>query len=146
MLDFLYMQGATLATGTTIDAEGNIEDRGAAEVLFPGGGADFLHVIVTSGAAQVDNTLRVELVGADDALLTSSLIVIGSTPTFSPATQAAMAGYQFVPVLLGKQTTAKRYYGIRTICAGTTPAFIINAWRSNQGLLIDDGKIGPTGT
>ncbi len=103
----------------------NVFDAGSAINLFGARGSDLAvvgHAVLT---ADDNPTLKVELLGADNAALTTNPTVIGSTGiiVYKPDGSTALASGDDVPFKLHavQQRVAKRYYGLMFTLGGTNP-------------------------
>ncbi len=79
-------------------------------------------VVNVSDVSGTGPTLAVEIVAADDAALTSNLVVVGR---YDPTITASMAAKNFYVHTSG--FPRKRYLGLRYTMGGTTPAATVTA-------------------
>jgi hypothetical protein len=97
----------------------NVNDQGSAKKVFEGTNARPLriagHYFTNSGT---NPTMRVQFVGADDAALTSNVLVLADTGVSEVLTAGQIRHFEIVPSF---QQTAKRFYGAIYIPGGTTP-------------------------
>lgn len=120
-----------VSTGTTISS--NVYDALVAKKLFAGStgrGPKLSIDIPASGVTLGTNpTFQAQLVGADNAALTTNPIVlgqIGPTRVLTAADFPAASGLHF-ELQVGEQLDAKRFYGISYVVGGTAVTFGVNA-------------------
>ena len=111
-------------SGTSAQLSTNVYDAGKAVKFFEGNGGGELEIEVTA-AGGTSPTFQAQLVGADNAALSTNPIVIADTGT-SPALAAGD-----LPVLYrlhpNNQVTAKEFYGVKFTQGGTSPTATVNA-------------------
>ena len=97
----------------------NVRDAGSARIEFAGTARVPFRIagwyLPNSGT---NVTMRVQFVGADDAGLTSNVLVLADTGVSPVLTNGVPVPYEMIPQL---QQTAKRFYGLIYIPGGTTP-------------------------
>ncbi len=131
---FRFATTEQVLSGTSDVASTNVHDAGSAKLLF-GGYSQRPPTLVIEAEWVSDGgspTIRGRLVGAADAVLTGTPIIIADTGVISLADDgtAFAAGHiyarRYLP-LLG-QRIAKRYYGVMFTQGGTTPVFHVKAY------------------
>ncbi len=115
-------------TGTSDVNSANVYDAGAAKKAFEGSaGANPLKIAIeVTASGGTTPTIRARFVGADDAGLTSNVVILADTgvsPVIVAATDLPVK-YELVP---SGQTAAKRYYGVIWVQSGTNPTATVNA-------------------
>lgn len=104
-----------LGTGATLSSF-SVDEKAAVrngEVQF---------VVNISGVSGTGPTLAIEVIGADDAGLTSGVVPLGRLDPVVAAAAAAKNVY-----VKANYTTKKRYLGLRYTMGGTTPAATVTA-------------------
>lgn len=105
-------------TGTSDVVSTNVLDVGSAKKAFGGAGHP---VKVSAGyvnASGTTPTIRVRLVGADNAALTTNPEILADSGVSATVTAGVPVVYELVPSM---QKVAKRYYGVVWTQGGTTP-------------------------
>lgn len=133
----------TNSTAATIST--NVLDAGAATKLFaaPVCGHICARIAVTADA---NPSIKIDLVGADAANLTSNPIVLASSGVIATnEAGTALATGEIVDVAfpVGGQTAAKRYYGLVVTLGGTNPDI---AAAAAQGYLALDPQTAMPGS
>jgi hypothetical protein len=108
IFDIAWAFDPTLKTVTVQVISTNVNDQGSAKKVFEGtnrlplriGG----HYFTNSGT---NATMRVQFVGADDAALTSNVVVLAGTGISEVLTAGQIRHFEIVPSF---QKTAKRYF------------------------------------
>ena len=119
MLDAAWAFDATPKTVTATGNSTNVNDQGSAKKLFDGTGRIPFRISgFYKGNSGTNPTIRVQFVGADDAALTSNVLVIADTGVSPVLSAGVLVPFELVPQL---QTAAKRFYGLIYTLAGTTP-------------------------
>ncbi len=115
-----------LLTGSSDVVSTNVYDAGSAIKLFGGGSSGFKISIQVTASGGTTPALSARLVGATDAALTGTPIIIASTGV----TRSLVAGD--IPLVLqlepGVQLDAKQFYGIIYLQTGTNPTATVNAY------------------
>ncbi|MCK5316441.1 MAG: hypothetical protein KAJ55_00935 [Anaerolineales bacterium] len=114
----------TDSTARTIST--NVFDAGSAVKLFAG--PDVLKLAFqTAVTAAADPSIRVELVAADNAALTTLPVTLHDTGVIDEAEDGSVLVTTDVVKYFGHvvgQTVAKRYYGLFITLGGTTPDIV----------------------
>lgn len=118
MLDAAWAFDPTPKTVTATGNSTNVNDQGSAKNLFQGTGEPFRISGFYKGNSGANPTIRVQLVGADDAALTTNVIIIADTGVSPVLTAGALVPFELIPQM---QSAAKRFYGLIYTLAGTTP-------------------------
>jgi hypothetical protein len=125
-------------TGTSDVVSTNVYAVGAngaaaavATKLFEGGGQEKKLFVQVTASGGTTPTFRARLVGADNAALTSNPIILAETGVSAALTAADLPVVYEINV--AHQRTAKLYYGVIYIQAGTTPTATVNAWIGDEG-------------
>jgi hypothetical protein len=112
-------------SGTAAQNSTNVYDAGSAKLLFGGSANLFVLAVEVTAAGGTSPTFRAQLVGADDAALSSNVITIAETGV------SKVLAASDLPVLyrlsVNNQTTSKRYYGVIFTQSGTSPTATANA-------------------
>lgn len=132
-----------ITNSNTATVSPNVFDAGAAVKLFGNRGSD-LKVVGHAVCTADDNpTLKVELIGADNAALTTNPMTLGSTgvSALGPDGATAWASGADIPftIKVQRQFVAKRYYGLMVTLGGTNPDTAGTAGGAGEAnLVIDD--------
>lgn len=130
----VYLSDFSIDTGPTGTIPAMFQSPGQTGLRRVGAGEakECIIQVVTSFTTGAGGTLKVDLVMADDAALTSNLTVLDSSPVIAAAT--LVAGYRFaVAAKLPDDLLLKRYIGLQyTIGTGAMTAGKITA-----GLVFD---------
>lgn len=97
----------------------NVLDFGAAVSLFGGDNRDLRMWLNQTASGGTSPTIRAQLIGADNAALTTNAITIADTGTLTGAVQRVQA-------TIGPQSAAKRFYGISFTLGGTSPTATVD--------------------
>lgn len=126
--NFIFGQPA-ITTSNTATISTNVLDMAAAVKLFASQKTGYLcgRITITAGT---NPTVRVDLVGADNAALTSNPVVLASTGAIA-TTEAGVAlangdTVDFQVPIVG-QTVAKEFYGCFLTLGGTNPSVAADA-------------------
>lgn len=127
ILDAVFNFGppaADITNSTAATVSGNVYDAGSAVRLFNGPDSP----VVTGKSvitADANGTIKVELLGADDAGLTTNAVICGSTGIISVKDDGSTAigtGYTVNwQIKAINQRATKRYYGLMYTLGGTNP-------------------------
>lgn len=127
---FNFASGQSL-TGTSDVNSTNIYDAGlpgpgaVAIKVFDGGGRPFKVMVEATASGGTNPTIRARLVGADDAALTSNVIILADTGVSRVLTASDLPWTaELVP---SSQMDAKRYYGVIWTQSGTNPTATVSA-------------------
>jgi hypothetical protein len=118
----------TLTNSTARTVSPNVYDAGSAKKLFDGPGGDLKLIWKAVPTADDNPTVRVELVGADNAALDSNPITLADSGTvvYGADGSTAIASGAVVEGELrpSRQFAAKRYYGLFVTLGGTNPDLV----------------------
>lgn len=140
MIDGNWLFGLPAITNSTTPTRStDVVDVGTAKKVFSAPQCAFVcfSTIVTADA---DPSIKVDLVGADDAALTSSPVVLGSSGVIATDEDgtALVSGDRVTKSFpIGGQTKAKRFYGLVITLGGTAPDIAAAAL---QGYLTSHGS------
>jgi hypothetical protein len=107
-------------TGTSAVVSTSSVDLGSARDVGSGENVELFCSATASGGTSP--TLAVEIIGADDAALTSNIVVYASVPAVALA-----APQDIVLPSLPVMATKKRYLGLRYTQGGTSPTSTVTA-------------------
>ncbi len=119
LLDFLFNFSTDQVLTATANST-NTYDAGVARKLFSGWQKKLGLVLNITAVSGTSPTLRARLVGADDAALTSNVIDIADSGTFTPVANTQKE------IVIGPQASAKRHYGIIYTVGGTSPSITLD--------------------
>lgn len=136
--NFCPSPGQTVTTAGGAANSTNVFDAGVAKKLFGGAGGKGPKLsAIASALAGASTTLRVQLVGADDAALTSNVVTVADSGTSRILTAADLPfPMELVPA---DQLDLKRYYGLIITVAGSSGSVTLVA------NLVEDAQTFRTG-
>lgn len=127
VLDALLTFSAQQAlTGSSDVISSNVYNAGSAKKVFEGSGEEVKLAIQVTASGGTTPTLRARFVGADNAALDSNPIIIAETGVSAALVAADIP--KLYELLLANQATAKQYYGVIWLQAGTSPTATVNAF------------------
>lgn len=123
-------------TGTSDVVSTDVYDAGAAVILFSGDNDNLIIQTVQTASGGTNPTMRIRLVGADNAGLTTNPIIIDESGVSAVLTAGDLP--RVVNLKPAHQRVPKRFYGIIYLQGGTSPTATINAHLSeaNQGAFL----------
>ncbi len=135
--DMFNFSDAQSLSGTDAQDSTNVYDAGSAKTLFAGAGGHGPKLAATVTAAGGTNpTIQCQFVGADDADLSSNVVVIADSGV-SKVLAAADLPWQ-IEMVPNNQRDAKRYYGLIWDQTGTNPTATVNGqlcWTAQNNLI-----------
>lgn len=114
-------------TGNSAVLSTNVYDALAAKKLFAGslGKGPKLSIDIPAAMGGTSPTFMAQLIGADNAALSSNPITLAQIGTTRVLTAADFPFH--AEVAIGEQLDAKRYYGVSYTMGGTSPTAGVNA-------------------
>lgn len=135
----------TILNSNTATVSPYVHDAGADKILFRAGRHKPKVWFRATVTADANPSIKVDLLAADDAALTTNAIVLGSSGVIAHDTDGtALASGDTVERTfeVGNQVVAKRYYGLMVTLGGTNPDLAA----SQKARLVRDAQtnmIGP---
>lgn len=133
-----------ITNSNTATVSTNVLDAGSAVKMFGGPkvGKICARIAVTADASP---SIKVDLVGADNAALTSNPVVLASSgvvATDEAGAALTSGGIVDIQFGVGYQTAAKQFYGLVITLGGTNPDILVDA---KQGYLVLDAQTNMPG-
>lgn len=124
MMTEIVFSAAQALTGTSDVNSTNVYDAGSAKKLFQGSGQPVKVSGVAKCTGGTSPTFRARFVGADDAALTSNVVILADTGATGVLTSGDRVPFELTPSM---QTASKRYYGVIYLDGGTAPTITVSA-------------------